>query len=199
MLAGLRVRDERAWLRLVRLFGRPLYGVCRSRGFGPEDARDIVQDVFLAVAAYLDQFHRSECGGSFHAWFWTIARSKMADHCRRRRHEPVPVGGSEAWARLQQLVTDSPDADQLMERLAVRLVLDRLVDAVRGELDELTWECFRRMVQGRQTAAEIAEQLNRERSPRPPLTAASVRQRKCRFLRRLREESRTLGLPVLEG
>ena len=76
------------------------------------------------------------------------------------------------------------------------MLLERLIAMVRRDFGELAYECFRRMALDGKTSAQVAEELNRQRKPARPLTKDAVRQSKCRFLRRLREESAAWGLGV---
>jgi RNA polymerase sigma-70 factor (ECF subfamily) len=55
----------------------------------PEAARDIAQDVFLAVWNGLPRFE-PEHSGSFPAWLFGIARNVVGTH-HRRAHRAIPV------------------------------------------------------------------------------------------------------------
>ena len=72
-------------------------------GLRDDDAADVFQEVFQAVAAHLAGFRRDRAGDTFRGWLRTITRNKVNDHFRRRQREPGGVGGSEARVRLAQV------------------------------------------------------------------------------------------------
>ena len=103
LLQRARGRDPAAWERMVALYGPLVLGWCRGWGLREDDAADVFQEVFQAVAAHLAGFHRDRAGDTFRGWLRTITRNKVNDHYRRRRREPPAVGGSEARDRLDQV------------------------------------------------------------------------------------------------
>ena len=103
LLARVQARRPEAWSRLVDLFGPVVYRWCRSSGVGPEDAADVVQEVFSAVAAHVTDFRRRNGTDSFTAWLAMIARNKIRDHFRRRQNRPQARGGTDAREQLEQL------------------------------------------------------------------------------------------------
>src|SRR5262245_31027019 len=50
LLERVKAQDQAAWERLVSLYSPLLYRWCRQAGLQAEDARDIGQEVFTAVA-----------------------------------------------------------------------------------------------------------------------------------------------------
>src|SRR5690606_12959139 len=51
LVAGVKALDPTAWRQLVTLYGPLIYGWARRAGLRGEDAADVTQDVFRAVAA----------------------------------------------------------------------------------------------------------------------------------------------------
>ncbi|MDP7020026.1 MAG: sigma-70 family RNA polymerase sigma factor [Pirellulaceae bacterium] len=72
----LRDNDETAWPRLVNIYGPLVYRWSRAAGLQPDDAGDVVQDVFGAVHACLPSFRRDRQSDSFRGWLWSISRNK---------------------------------------------------------------------------------------------------------------------------
>jgi RNA polymerase sigma-70 factor (ECF subfamily) len=178
LLAGLRANDPAAWDRLVRVYAPLVWHWCRASGLQEQDQADVLQEVFQAVARRLPQF-RHEPGGTFRGWLRTVTRSKICDLFRRRRREPVGAGGSDAQRWLGQVeapVLPEEVADPVEDRLLLRAVLDRL----RGEFAERTWQAFWRTVVECRAAVDVAAELG--------MSPGAVRVAKCRVLGRLREE-----------
>jgi RNA polymerase sigma-70 factor (ECF subfamily) len=177
LLERVRAREEEAWTRLVNLYGPLVMRWCEHWDVRGQDADDVRQDVFLAVAAALDGFHRDRAGDTFRGWLRVITRNKLHDHFRRRQHQPEAQGGTEAHLQFQQ-VADRELPDDTEEDLGG--LYYRALELVRGEFEERTWESFWRVAVEGQAPATVAADLG--------VTPAAVRKAKSRVLHRLRQE-----------
>jgi RNA polymerase sigma-70 factor, ECF subfamily len=181
LLYQIRARQPEAWQRLVHLYGPVVYRWCRQLGVSKTDAADVVQDVFAAVAAGIRQFHRDKQGGSFGAWLRTITRHKVCDHFRRLRGKPNAEGGTNAYRQLLNQPESLDESSIAASRLETdRLFARRVLDVVRAEFQNTTWDVFWRIVVDGQSPAEVAESLG--------LSLAAVYKAKSRVLLRLRRE-----------
>jgi RNA polymerase sigma-70 factor (ECF subfamily) len=184
LLDQLRARRPEAWRRLVDLYGPVVYRWSRQLGVGSADAADVVQEVFSAVAVRVAQFRREKPGDSFGGWLRTIARNKVCDYFRRRQGRADAEGGTQAYRRLLELA-ETPDASTTAEALGPDSRFpQRLMDLVRVEFENRTWEVFQRIVVEGQSPAEVAAAMG--------LRLPAVYKAKSRVLRRLREELRDL-------
>src|SRR5262245_32429982 len=91
LLERARDRDPAAWERMVTLYAPLVFHWCRAWGLRDQDAADVFQDVFQAVAAHIAEFRRDRSGDTFRGWLRTITRNKVNDHFRRRDREPAGV------------------------------------------------------------------------------------------------------------
>ncbi|MEX0586820.1 MAG: sigma-70 family RNA polymerase sigma factor [Pirellulales bacterium] len=180
LLSRVRARDASAWQRLADLYGPLVYYWCRRAGLQDADTADVVQNAFVAVAASIDGY-RQRPGATFRGWLWTVTRSKVNDHFRRRQAEGPAAGGSQAQQRLAELVDYQPneevDNDDQAETTAL---VHRTLRAIRGEFEHSTWTAFWRTVVGGERPVDVAAETG--------VTPNAVRQAKRRVLRRLREE-----------
>lgn len=64
-----------------------VFGFVRSKIFNPDDAEDIVQNVFLKVYGNLDKF--DETKASLSTWIYTITRNTIYDYLKEKRDRPV--------------------------------------------------------------------------------------------------------------
>ena len=182
LLERLRAREQDAWERLLGLYAPLVAYWCKQWGVRGPDTDDVIQEVFQAVAAGLDNFRHERAGDTFRGWLRSITRHKVLDHLRRQRRQPAAQGGTDAQRRLQQIAEletsppdDSGDPEDEMTRL-----YHRALELVRGEFEDRTWQAFWRAAVESQAPAEIATDLG--------ISAAAVRKAKSRVLRRLREE-----------
>jgi RNA polymerase sigma-70 factor (ECF subfamily) len=148
-------------------------------GLNPEDAKDVVQDVFRAVIVKIADFHRERPGDSFRGWLFAITRNKLGDFYRRRLRSPRALGGSDALRRLQQVETDDTSADGSPDD-GIKALCDRALRLIRSEFKESDWRAFLHVVVNGQPPGDIARDLN--------ISVNSVYLAKSRILRRLRQE-----------
>lgn len=177
LLEAAKLHDQAAWQRLVELYGPLVFHWCQRAGLSPDDAADVVQDVFRAVAANLERFERSSRSGSFRGWLVTITTNKIRDFGRRRIHQPPPVGGSEYQHFLRQL---PDDLDTGETRTAGDMLLVRqAIEGVSAEFEPRTWQAFWKTVVESRPTDDVGQELG--------MSAVAVRKARSRVLRRLRE------------
>jgi RNA polymerase sigma-70 factor (ECF subfamily) len=184
LLSRVRARDPAAWERLADLYGPLVYYWCRRSGLQEADAADVVQNVFVAVAAAIGNYRR-QAGATFRGWLWTVTRSKVQDHFRRLRTQSPGAGGSEAQRRLAELAYQPNEEADGQDQAETTALIHRTLRGIRGEFEQATWTAFWRTVVGGERPVDVAPQLG--------LSANAVRQCKRRVLRRLRDE---LGEPA---
>jgi RNA polymerase sigma-70 factor, ECF subfamily len=177
LLDRVRGQDEEAWRRLIHLYGPLIAHWCSHRCVRPQDAEDVQQEVFQAVATSLHKFHLDRPGDTFRGWLRGITRNKLLDYYRRRQGQPEAQGGSAAQVGLldiaQQDLPEDSEAD-------LGGLYCRALELVRGEFEERTWNAFWRVAIDGHDPASVAADLG--------VTSAAVRKAKSRILHRLREE-----------
>ena len=182
LLSAARCDEADAWRRLVHLYA-PLAAVwCRRSGVAAQDIADILQDVFAAVARNLDHFRKERPADPFRGWLATITRNKVRDYYRRRGAEPPAIGGTEATARLAQVLDPlaAGEEEPLADDPALGGVMQRALTVIRGEFHERTWQAFWAVVVEGRSAAEVGADLQ--------MQPGHVRVAKSRVLHRLRQE-----------
>ncbi len=118
LLEQVRSRRPEAWRRLVDLYGPVVYRWCRQLGVETADAADVMQEVFVAVAAGLARFRHDRPGDSFLGWLRTITRNKVCDEFRRRQGQPEAEGGTNAYRHLLDVPQKDADSDELEQGLS---------------------------------------------------------------------------------
>src|SRR5438876_124782 len=108
LLARLHANDDAAWDRLVALYAPLVWHWCRKMQLPAQEAADVFQEVFQAVASHINDFHRDRPGDTFRGWLRTITKNKVHDHFRRQEREPQAAGGTEAkawWSRFPDMLS----------------------------------------------------------------------------------------------
>jgi RNA polymerase sigma-70 factor (ECF subfamily) len=191
LLDQLRARRPEAWQRLVLLYGPVIYRWCRRSNLAAEDAADVVQEVLAAVLIHLPGFRRDRPQDSFSGWLAAITRNKVREIYRRRQGRAEARGGSTALRQMAELPSRSgrgagreddvtgegddiqPDAE------AAACLSQRVLEVIRAEFEDRTWQAFRRVSVGRESAAHVAADLG--------VSVAAVYKAKSRVLARLRQ------------
>ena len=177
LLERIRARDEDAWRRLLHLYTPLVQYWCAQWDVRGQDADDICQEVFQAVAVGLDRFHHDQAGDTFRGWLRGITRNKLLDHFRRRQNEPEAQGGTNAQRRLHEIAAQEWPGDS---EEALGGLYRRALQLVQSEFEGRTWEAFWRSAVDGHAPADVAHDLG--------MTPAAVRKAKSRVLHRLREE-----------
>lgn len=180
LLRQVRARDQVAWHRLADLLCPTVFNWARRAGLQPDDASDVVQEVFRAVAANIDTFRREHPADTFRGWLWTITHNKIRDHYRRVNQNPQAAGGTDGQFLLANVAEENTDDSRAPPAGDFRqAVVTRALDVVRVEFEPATWEAFWRSTVDGQGTDQVATSLG--------LTRAAVRQAKYRVLRKLRQ------------
>lgn len=163
MVEAARRGDRAAWGWLYRRYARLVHGVLVSR-VAPQEAEDLVQDVFAKAMRRIGSVRDDACVG---AWLAAVARNKATDFQRRRRRRQA--------ASLDDAPEPSVKRGRSLDANEVLVAIRRLPEAYRETL-------VLRLVEGL-TGPEIAQRLG--------MTHGSVRVNLHRGMAMLRE---ALGL-----
>lgn len=85
ILTRARRGDTAAFEELVRLYEKRVYAVALRSSGNPEDAADIVQEVFLRAWRSIESF-RGDSG--FSTWLFRITMNLCVDHARHKHAQP---------------------------------------------------------------------------------------------------------------
>ena len=183
-----------AWGEFVRDYEAGLVRFVRGRGLQDADARDVVQEVLLAVhhALTADDAGRPDFAkdGAFRAWLSRVAFHKSVDAVRRRAaagRVGAAAGGSAARTLLEQRPDSSYHRDEDDSDGWRRWAFCVAAGRVEAELEPRTWAAFVGTAVDHRPAAAVAAELD--------MTAGAVYAAKCRTLAKLRAVAATLGGP----
>ena len=179
LLDKARRHDSAAWRRLVELYRPLVFFWCGRAGCRGADVEDVTQEVFAAAAKGLDRFHRDRPGDTFRGWLRGITHNQALLFHRRNKHQAHGEGGWEGWDRLKE-VPDPQDPLDEQEQTHVSDLYRRVLEHLRGDFEERTWQAFCRTVLDGRSPASLADELG--------MNPAAIRQAKARVLRRLKQD-----------
>jgi RNA polymerase sigma-70 factor (ECF subfamily) len=170
--------DHEAWVEFVTLYEPVIYRSLRQHGLQDADARDVMQELLLAVSRSIDRWEPGPQRGTFRGWLRRVVRNLVVNWLKHRGRQAVTAGGCDLHSMLDVLpAADDPDSIEFDRELR-RALFHRAGEQVRGEVHRQTWEAFWETAVAGSSPAEAAAKLG--------MTVGAVRVAKCRVLARLR-------------
>ncbi|XZE54323.1 RNA polymerase sigma factor [Planctomycetaceae bacterium SH139] len=133
--------DMAAWEEFAAIYAPVVFNVATSRGFQAADAENLVQEVFMAIAASVSKWLQRDDRGGFRAWLLRIARNAAIDMITQKATRSLGHDGSEVGNHLANVPAPSalPSAlDLEYERMVFQWASKR----VRESVAEHTWQAF---------------------------------------------------------
>ncbi len=180
LLSRVRAAEPAAWDRLTRLYGPLVYRWAQQAGLQPQDAADVIQDVFHSVTTNIAKFEQRCNGGGFRGWLWTIARNKIRDHFRQLKGTAQAAGGTAALDQIHQLPESAPEAVSESGSQEISGLRHRAMALVQGDFEQQTWRAFWRTAVAGDTPADVAADFG--------ISVWAVYKARSRVLSRLRQE-----------
>jgi RNA polymerase sigma-70 factor (ECF subfamily) len=173
--------DPGAWNDLVVLYSPLIRGWLRRHSVNPNDADDLVQEVLEVVVKRFRDFRHNKRTGAFRAWLKTITLNCVRDFWKSRRFRPTATGGSDFGGYLDQIADPNNPLSKAWDKEHDLHVMTKLLDMIRVQFTETTWEAFKRVALESQSPDDVARDLS--------ITVNAVFIAKSRVLARLREEA----------
>ncbi|MHC4177446.1 MAG: RNA polymerase sigma factor [Planctomycetota bacterium] len=172
-------QDERAWREFLDIYEPLVYRLARRKGFQDADARELTQEVFLAVASAIDRWDPDPSRGSFRAWLFKIARNLMINLLARQRRHPQGTGSTDVKHLLEEQAAPAGEDSALFDRQFKREAFRWAAEQIRGQFRETTWKAFWLTSVENREIREVAEELG--------ITAGAVYIARSRVMARLRQ------------
>ena len=134
-------RNHEAWVEFVSLYEPVVYRLLRQRGLQDNDARDLMQEVFLTISRNIDRWTPAHEKGSFRAWLRQVARNLVTNWLKSRQRS-VLAGGSALHALLDQLPAAGEPVTSQFDREVQRALFQRAAERVQTEVQPGTWQAF---------------------------------------------------------
>ncbi len=171
-------QDHEAWLEFVSLYEPAVYRLLRRHGLQDADAREVMQDLLMAVSRSIDRWDPAKERGSFRGWLRRVARNLVINWLKQRQRQAIAVGGSDMQAMLDMLPDESAPETAEFDQELRRAIFQRAAEQVRAEVQPATWQAFWETGIVGTPPADAAQKLG--------ITAGAVRVAKCRVLARLK-------------
>lgn len=171
--------DHEAWVQFVSLYEPAIYRMLRRTGLQDADAREVSQDLFLAVSRNIDRWQLEPERGSFRAWLRRVTRNLVVSLVRYRRHRPSAIGGpdlEELFAQLPE--AEGPESGEFDDEVS-RARFRYASSITKAEVSSKMWQAFWQTGVLGHATSDVAERLQ--------MSLGAVRVAKCRVLARLKQ------------
>lgn len=165
--------DASAWVEFCEIYERAVYHLAVRYGLQDADAREVSQEVLVAVSRRIHLFDPAG-SGQFRGWLATIARNATIDQLRKNRRRQV-LGQPLTAPQLDFLEVE---AHQSFAIEAQREQFRWAANQVQAVVSAQSWQAFWRTAVDGETCEAVAEQLN--------LSVGAVYVARCRILAKLK-------------
>ena len=112
-------QDHEAWVEFVSLYEPVAYRLLRRHGLQDADAREVVQQLLVAVSRSIDRWDPDKDRGTFRAWLRCVVRNLVINWLKARGRSVNAAGGSDMLAMLDMLPTDAGPETAEFDRMGV--------------------------------------------------------------------------------
>ena len=173
-------QDHQAWTEFLAIYEPLIYRLATRNGFQDADARELTQEVLLAVAGAIDRWNPDPKRGSFRSWLFRIARNLMINFLAKRRSRPLAIGDTDFNRLLSEQPAAESDESHYFDQEYKRQTFHWAAEQIRPEFHENTWQAFWLTSVDGEAVKEVAAKLN--------MSVGSVYVSRSRVMARLRKE-----------
>lgn len=177
-------QDHEAWVKFVEIYEPAVYRQLRKCGLQDADARELMQELFVAVNRQIARWELAKERGSFRGWLRRVTRNLVINWMKHGQRQMVALGGSESQSLFDELAAeDCPEPAEFDHELR-RSTFQRASELVRQEQSPKAWQAFWETAVIGKTPIVVSQELG--------MSVGAVRVAKCRVLARLKEVVSTL-------
>lgn len=107
------LQDSRALAAIIERYEAPLSRYVRRLGCAPEDAADVLQEIFLKAYVNLRSYDERL---AFSSWLYRIAHNEAVSFFRRENVRPQAVATEEELEQFDTIVDEMDTAEQLHKK-----------------------------------------------------------------------------------
>ena len=173
-------QDQRSWSEFLEIYEPLVWQIVRHRGLQDADAREVTQEVFVAVSRAIERWEDDPARGSFRGWLATITRNLVVNFLIRQARHPRGSGDSKFHLWLETQPAPDSEASQLFDREAKLQLFRWAAQQIRGEFRDVAWSAFWETAVNGRDAASVARELS--------VKVGVVYVSRSRVMKRLREK-----------
>lgn len=152
-------QDAGAWGEFLELYQPIVYRLARHHNLQDSDAKELTQEVMLAVHNVIQRWVPDREKGSFRGWLFRVARNQIINHLVRRKHQPRGTGDTQFHQMLAEHAASEDEEGSQFDLEYRRQLFRAAAERIREEFRVTTWNCFwETCVQGRGVTEVAREQ-----------------------------------------
>lgn len=129
------LKDQNLYLVLMKRYERKLTNYIRKiTNFNNEEIEDILQDVFIKVYRYLNDF---DFKYKFSSWIYRIAHNEAISHFRKKRARPKLISVENNDTYLSQTLPSTHNLEVDMQRKLTKHDVLRILEALDGRYKDI--------------------------------------------------------------
>jgi RNA polymerase sigma-70 factor (ECF subfamily) len=172
-------RDQQAWATFLEIYQPLIYRLARQRNVQDADAREVTQEVLLAVAGSIGQWDLDPGRGSFRGWLSTITRNLVVNLLIKQSRHPRGSGDSDFRRGLDEFPAPACDESAFFDVEEKRQIFRWAAERIRHEFRQSHWQAFWQTAVDGCDAADVARELG--------ISVGLVYVSRNRIMKRLRE------------
>lgn len=184
-------RDQQAWSEFWEIYQPLILRLARQKGLQDADAREVTQEVLLAVSKAVGGWETNLARGSFRGWLATIARNLVVNFLIRQSRHPRGTGNSDFARWLDEVPAADCGESQLFDLERRRQVFLWATEEIEHEFRSDTWQAFWETSVRQRSVAEVAHDLK--------MSNGAVYVARSRVMKRLREKVSAMESPSNES
>jgi RNA polymerase sigma-70 factor (ECF subfamily) len=153
------LEDARSWSEFVELYEPLLLSYVRSRSVDVNDARDVVQLIFIKLLRALPNMDFDPQRARFRTWLWQVTMNALSDHFRQQKSRGKAEQGWRDVSGATGAVEDSGEPDKQWVDAHRQRVLEFVLPKVQAKTQAKSWHCFEQFILRRRTCKEIAPEV----------------------------------------
>jgi RNA polymerase sigma factor (sigma-70 family) len=135
-------QDQQAWTTFLEIYQPLIYRVIRQRRIQDADAREVTQEVLLAVAGSIDQWEFDRARGTFRGWLTTVTRNLVVNFLIRQSRHPRGSGDTDFRRGIEALPAPESEESALFDLEERRQIFRWAADRIRCEFRDSHWLAF---------------------------------------------------------
>jgi RNA polymerase sigma-70 factor (ECF subfamily) len=135
-------QDHQAWVEFASLYEPVVYRVLRRHGLQDADARDVMQELLIAVSKSIDRWDPAKERGTFRGWLRRVSRNLVINWLKQRDRHALATGSSAVREMLDRLPVDSDPETVEFDAELLRAQFQHAAQKVRAEVKPATWQAF---------------------------------------------------------
>lgn len=151
--------DRQAWEQFSCIYEPLVYRVASRKGLQDADARDVAQQVMLAVSKAAQDWTQGNTRGRFRGWLSRVTTNATINMLQREGRHRAP-GSTDVWELLQQQADES-EVTQIWQQERKLELFRYAAKQVSPKFSSENWQAFWRTAIDNESIENVAKKMNK--------------------------------------